>query len=57
VADENKPLPWRGHNYGRILSAFEIWVITKKKQIILGRIVKTDEDREAIDKKFNIQNS
>jgi hypothetical protein len=57
VANEKKPVPWCGHNYGRILSAFELWVITKKKHIILARIVKTDEQREEIDKKFNIQNS
>ncbi|HTA59504.1 MAG TPA: hypothetical protein VK805_15185 [Candidatus Baltobacteraceae bacterium] len=57
MANEKKPVPWCGHNYGRILSAFELWVITKKKHIILARIVKTDEQREEIDKKFNIQNS
>jgi hypothetical protein len=53
--DKPKPVPWCGHNLRRILSTVDIWVITKKKQTILGRIVKPDEDREAIDKNCNIQ--
>jgi len=54
MADEKKPVPWRGHNYGRLLSTVEIFLITKKKQTIVGRIVKPDEYREVIDKKNNI---
>ena len=54
MADEKKPLPWRGHNYGRVLSTVEIYLITRKKETIIGRIVKNDEDREAIGKKNQI---
>ncbi len=54
MADEKKPIPFRGHNYARILTAAELWLITRKKQTVLGRIVKPDEARKAIEEKFNI---
>jgi len=54
IADPPKPLPFRGHKYGRVLATIDIYLITRKKETILGRIVKNDADREAIGKKNQI---
>jgi hypothetical protein len=53
--DKQKPKPWRGHNLRRALTTLEIELTTKRKIVLLGRILLNDATRKKAQEDYEKQ--